>query len=108
MAKTVITGDLKQKEPKLTRQVKGSNLSMSEVDVIQTLNSTEKEEKKQACLDDLAYVERKYQERLKEPQWQTPEGMEKLTRMYQRFKERRYDILTSLGVNKEDLEVRIN
>lgn len=108
MAKRIITGDTEQREPKLVRQVNPTDLMASEVDVVKTLNSTKKGEVEQACLDDLAFIERKYKKKLKEPQWQTPEGKAKLDRMVQRFKKRRYDILASIGIKKQDLEVRID
>lgn len=108
MAKRIITGDPEQKEPKLEWQKDIQSWNKSEADVVKSLNSSRKSEVEQACLDDLAYIERKYRRKSKLPQWQSKEAKEKLDRMVARFKQRRYDILKELNVSKTDLEVRID
>jgi len=49
------------------------------------------------CREDVAYVRAKFEEKKLKAKWSTPEGLVKLTRMRDRFIQRRVNALKALG-----------
>lgn len=62
-----------------------------------TLDQTTKVELAQAAREEIAWIKEKMAFKLRKPMWQTPEGKEKLLRMFNKFVQKRLNLIESLG-----------